>query len=269
VKKFLSLATLATLLLVSFIAPSSSFAAVSSNNFIKPTEGTLSSGFRTSQRPDHQGIDLSQNDGKKVVASAAGTISKSYYSSSYGNVIFIKHNIGGREYETVYAHLLSRSVSAGDSVYQGQLIGRVGSTGDSTGPHLHFEIHQPYWTSSKTYAVNPLSYIRLEEGYYRANNFTYHDGTDTAYPVSYGGNGDLNIKVTSSSATNGEIKVYLQRKIDGNWTTVAHSGTPKNGTRTITFTREYDTSSLYQYTQYRFLLDNPDTTNVSYQAWYW
>jgi hypothetical protein len=268
-KKFTSLLTIIALALCTFVLPESAFAAVTSNNFIKPTEGIKSSGFRTSERPGHNGIDISQNAGEKVIASAAGTVSKSYYSESYGNAIFIRHNIGGVAYETVYAHLETRYVSEGDTVYQGQLIGRVGNTGFSEGYHLHFEIHQPYWNSSKTYAVNPEDYIRMKEGYYRNNNFTYHDGTSIAYPVSYGANGDLSITVKANSTTDGEIKVYLQRKIDGNWTTVAHSGTPKNGSRTINFTKEYNTSSLYQYTQYRFLLDNPDTTNVNYQAWYW
>ncbi|WP_244404819.1 M23 family metallopeptidase [Saccharococcus caldoxylosilyticus] len=81
-----------------------------------------------------------------VVAAASGTVSKSYYSDSYGNVVFIRHTINGTQYETVYAHLRSRAVSEGQTVSQGQFIGYMGNTGESFGQHLHFEIHKPYWT---------------------------------------------------------------------------------------------------------------------------
>jgi hypothetical protein len=80
----------------------------------------------------------------------------------------------------------------------------MGNTGDSDGQHLHFEIHKPYWTGSKTYAVNPLNYITMNEGKYKTGKFTYQVGIDTVYPISYGGNTDITVEVTSSSATGGE-----------------------------------------------------------------
>ncbi|MED4360541.1 M23 family metallopeptidase, partial [Geobacillus stearothermophilus] len=66
---------------------------------------------------------------------------RSYYSSSYGNVIFVSHVINGQTYTTVYAHLEARLVGEGQHVRKGQVIGYMGNTGNSTGPHLHFELH--------------------------------------------------------------------------------------------------------------------------------
>ena len=66
---------------------------------------------------------------------------KSYYSASYGNVVFIAHQINGKLYTTVYAHM---KVQAGQ-VQTGQLIGHMGNTGHSYGQHLHFELHNGEW----------------------------------------------------------------------------------------------------------------------------
>ncbi|WP_339164711.1 M23 family metallopeptidase [Siminovitchia sp. FSL W7-1587] len=240
--------------------------AAVNNAFIKPTEGVLTQGFK---KGVHNGVDIAKRGYVKVVASASGTVSRSEYSQSYGHVIYIKHNIRGVNYETVYAHLSRRNVKVGDKVYQGQMIGLMGNTGNSKGQHLHFEIHQPSWNGSKSYALNPMNYISNREGKFKSGNFTYQDGTEDilVYPISYGSNTDLTLNITSKSATKGEYTVYLQRKINNKWENVAHSGVPKNGSRSITFTREYNTSTLYQYTPYRVLLVNSDTTNVSYSLW--
>ena len=85
-----------------------------------------------------------------MLAAASGTVVKSYFSSSYGNYIVVSHG-GGMM--TGYAHLNRRMVSAGQSVAAGQQIGTVGSTGNSTGPHLHFEV---YVNGSTT---NPMNYF--------------------------------------------------------------------------------------------------------------
>lgn len=85
----------------------------------------------------HYGVDVAANSGSTVSAIASGTVSIAEYSSSYGYYVVIYHNDGTT---SLYAHLSSMAVSAGDSVSQGQTIGYVGSTGNSTGPHLHFEI---------------------------------------------------------------------------------------------------------------------------------
>lgn len=88
----------------------------------------------------YNGIDLAASSGTPIVASAGGqvVVVKDYgWNGGYGNYIVIKHNNGT---QTLYAHTKSNIVSGGQWVVQGQVIGYVGSTGRSTGPHLHFEI---------------------------------------------------------------------------------------------------------------------------------
>ena len=85
-----------------------------------------------------------------MLAAKGGTVVKSYFSSSYGNYIVISHGGG---LMTAYAHLSRRLVSVGDTVSAGQQIGKVGSTGNSTGPHLHFEVY----VNGST--VNPMNYV--------------------------------------------------------------------------------------------------------------
>ncbi len=102
------------------------------------------------QYKTHNGIDIGAAYGTAVLAADGGTVTVSTYSSSYGNYIVINHNNGTK---TLYAHMSSRYVEAGDSVSQGSTIGAVGSTGYSTGPHLHFEV---FVNGSR---VNPLNYF--------------------------------------------------------------------------------------------------------------
>lgn len=85
----------------------------------------------------HSGLDMAAPSGTPIRASLDGTVTKSYYSSSYGNYIIIDH---GNGLTTGYAHQSKRMVKVGDSVTAGQVIGLVGSTGNSTGAHLHFEV---------------------------------------------------------------------------------------------------------------------------------
>ena len=101
----------------------------------------------------------------KVKAAADGVVTKSYVSRTYGEVVFIRHNINEQVYETVYSHLRSgtRKVNAGDKVKKGDVIGMMGSTGNSTGQHLHFEIHKGTWNYDKTNAVDPLDYINMND----------------------------------------------------------------------------------------------------------
>lgn len=98
----------------------------------------------------HAGTDVGASMGSSIFAAAAGQVVTATYSSSYGNYILINHGSG---YYTLYAHCSSLRVSAGQTVIQGQTIGLVGSTGNSTGPHLHFEIR----VNGST--VNPMSYF--------------------------------------------------------------------------------------------------------------
>ncbi|MBU8606723.1 murein hydrolase activator EnvC family protein [Bacillus pumilus] len=132
----------------------------SSSGFIKPAAGRFSSGFGGRSGGNHFGLDIAAKGTVSVVAAASGTVTNSSYSSSYGNVIFITHNINGQTFQTVYAHLSTRSVSTGQRVEQGQFLGYMGNTGQSHGQHLHFEIHKGLWNGAKSNAVNPAQYIR-------------------------------------------------------------------------------------------------------------
>ncbi|MGR3764878.1 peptidoglycan DD-metalloendopeptidase family protein [Rossellomorea sp. NS-SX7] len=120
--------------------------------WIFPVEGVITDLYGT-RSGTHKGMDIGGNIGSPVYAAAEGIVSKSYYSESYGHVVFISHKNG---YETVYAHLNERGVSEEQRVSQGQQIGSVGSTGRSTGAHLHFEVHRGGWTLNKINAIDPF-----------------------------------------------------------------------------------------------------------------
>ncbi|MEU5908253.1 peptidoglycan DD-metalloendopeptidase family protein [Micromonospora sp. NPDC047527] len=91
----------------------------------------------------HAGIDLALPSGTPIHAAAAGTVTQAGDASDgYGNSVFIDH---GNGYLTHYAHQSRIAVTVGQKVKAGQVIGYEGSTGDSTGPHLHFEVHQGMW----------------------------------------------------------------------------------------------------------------------------
>ena len=116
--------------------------------FIRPVKG----GYTTSRfSGGHRGVDLVVPLGTSVSAADGGTVIYAGYSSSYGNHVKIRHSGG---FVTLYAHLNSMSAQYGDKVYQGQEIGKCGSTGNSTGPHLHFEIIK------NGVLVNPESYMK-------------------------------------------------------------------------------------------------------------
>jgi murein DD-endopeptidase MepM/ murein hydrolase activator NlpD len=85
----------------------------------------------------HKGIDLAADSGKVVMATGNGTVTTAAYGKKYGNYIVIDH---GNDVKTTYAHLSKKLVKEGDFVYKFSNIGFVGSTGMSTGPHLHYEI---------------------------------------------------------------------------------------------------------------------------------
>lgn len=102
----------------------------------------------------HAGIDVGAPMGSTIIAADGGTVIVSTYDGGYGNYIMINHG-GGRV--TLYAHMSSRAAGVGETVNKGQVIGYVGSTGNSTGPHLHFEVRNNGGT------VDPLTYFT---GYY-------------------------------------------------------------------------------------------------------
>src|SRR5688572_12520343 len=125
------------------VAEAPQIAAVSVPAGMPLQDATLTSdyGMRTHPvlggRRNHKGVDLAQPSGTPVYATADGIVSMAERYSSYGNYIQIEH---GGELQTRYAHLSGYAVAAGEPVRKGQLIGFVGSTGRSTGPHLHYEV---------------------------------------------------------------------------------------------------------------------------------
>lgn len=122
-----------------------------------PTVGRLTSGFGnrispfSGRKEFHTGIDLANSLGTPVYAAAMGVVTYSGYKGSYGNVIIIYHGKNG--YSTVYAHNSKLLVEVGDSVKKGDLIAKMGSTGSSTGSHLHFEIRM------NNEPINPLNVL--------------------------------------------------------------------------------------------------------------
>ncbi|MBQ2896927.1 MAG: peptidoglycan DD-metalloendopeptidase family protein [Clostridia bacterium] len=108
--------------------------------FAKPISGGyVSSSFGNRSRGYHTGVDWAVSYGTPIYASDGGTVTASGWSGGYGRMIKINH---GNGYETLYAHCSKLVVSTGKKVAKGQLIAYVGSTGNSTGPHLHFEIRK-------------------------------------------------------------------------------------------------------------------------------
>ncbi|MTJ15134.1 M23 family metallopeptidase [Anabaena sp. UHCC 0187] len=119
------------------------------NSLIWPTQGILSQGFRKYQ---HEGIDIAGAKGTPILAVAAGTVVKAGWDNwGLGNFIEIKHLNGS---VTVYGHHSRLLVRKGQQVKQGQIIGEMGSTGNSTAPHLHFEFY-----ADGRLASNPLSLL--------------------------------------------------------------------------------------------------------------
>ncbi|MCP8968721.1 peptidoglycan DD-metalloendopeptidase family protein [Ectobacillus ponti] len=126
--------------------------AAAAEQWTWPVSGKITDYFGT-RSGKHYGLDIAAPTGTPIVAAAAGTVTRSYYSDSYGHVVFIRHRNG---YEAVYAHMNRRLVKEGQQIRRGQRIGEVGNTGHSHGAHLHFEVHRGDWNFEKTNAVNPL-----------------------------------------------------------------------------------------------------------------
>lgn len=138
----------------------SSAPAVSSGNFTKPASGIVTSwyGYREKDGRKHWGVDIAKaGSGVPIVAAADGQVYVAHYSNSYGNVIYILHNIDGQIYTTVYAHMSSLAVGQGASVKKGQQIGTMGNTGASRGQHLHFELYKGRWAQHT--AIDPRGIV--------------------------------------------------------------------------------------------------------------
>ena len=134
--------------------------------FIPPCRGRITSYFRvrthpiTGKQTMHWGLDYGNSpQDNAIVAVASGTVTASRFMNGYGNTVMITHMLDGKLYTTVYAHLAKLYVKQGQSVKQGAVIALKGTTGSSTGIHLHFELHTGSWNNVFTHAVDPLKYI--------------------------------------------------------------------------------------------------------------
>jgi murein DD-endopeptidase MepM/ murein hydrolase activator NlpD len=123
---------------------------------IWPTKGLVTAGYGyrqspfTGQREMHEGIDIAAPHGTAIMATADGIVSFSGPLAAFGNVVFINH---GHGFTTFYAHTSSNRVKEGQKIKRGEVVASVGTTGRTTGPHVHYEVQ----VSGTT--VNPLKYI--------------------------------------------------------------------------------------------------------------
>jgi len=119
--------------------------------FIKPVEGKIISEFGPRNGRMHKGIDIQAPEGESIKAAEDGVVIFSGFLKGYGNVVIIKHE---GDFFTVYAHNRVNLVKEGEFVKKGQVIGKVGMTGNAQTPHLHFEIRK------KTRPLDPTEYVQ-------------------------------------------------------------------------------------------------------------
>lgn len=117
---------------------------------IEPVTGTITSRFGTRRSGTHTGLDIANSKGTPIKAAATGTVIYAGFKGSYGNLVIIQHT---DSIQTYYAHCSKLLVSNGTQVNQGDTIALVGSTGNSTGPHLHLEVRV------NGVAKNPQNYL--------------------------------------------------------------------------------------------------------------
>jgi murein DD-endopeptidase MepM/ murein hydrolase activator NlpD len=143
------------------IVPDFNNVVPASNKIMWPAKGRLSSPFGMRNGRMHNGIDIAASGNNPIYSVMPGKVLRSYFHVHGGESVIIEHNVDGQYWLTLYAHLRenSRMVQAGDVVMQGEQIGWMGSTGRSTGQHLHFELHKGPWNQNRSNAVNPLIYL--------------------------------------------------------------------------------------------------------------
>ncbi|WP_430790992.1 murein hydrolase activator EnvC family protein [Virgibacillus flavescens] len=133
-------------------------------DFIWPAAGSRTSNYGvrydpfTNQRSVHGGIDIGGPVGTTIRASISGYAMPVNIDSSYGNHVLVVGEVNGKSYTTLYAHMSGTAIGGGKYVEQGETIGYMGSTGRSTGSHLHFEIHIGSYSGFSS-SVNPINYL--------------------------------------------------------------------------------------------------------------
>jgi murein DD-endopeptidase MepM/ murein hydrolase activator NlpD len=125
-----------------------------------PAPGRLTSRYGYREHPIygdrrfHAGIDIGGGLGARVSAAESGIVTYAGYASGYGTLVVISHGTrGGRDVSTAYAHMGRLTVREGESLDRGEKVGEIGSEGNSTGPHLHFEVRL------NGDPVDPLDYV--------------------------------------------------------------------------------------------------------------
>lgn len=130
---------------------SSTYIASLGISFVEPVQGMLTSGFGVRRRDNHKGLDIANSMGTPIRAATAGTVTYAQYNSGgYGNLVIISH---GNGVQTYYGHCSKLYVTQGQTVSQGEVISAMGSTGISTGSHLHWEVR------INGVAQNPRNYL--------------------------------------------------------------------------------------------------------------
>jgi len=124
---------------------------VGNGTFVWPTTVKYLSGYDYSPETNHFGIDIAGNEGNAIYATDSGVVVYAGWNDwGYGNVVVIDH---GNTWQSLYAHLSAYNVNCGSYVYQGDVIAAMGTTGNSSGPHLHFELR------TDNYKANPWDYL--------------------------------------------------------------------------------------------------------------
>jgi murein DD-endopeptidase MepM/ murein hydrolase activator NlpD len=189
------------------------------DRWVQPVDGTITDTFGT-RNGKHKGIDIAAPEGEKIVSVSDGKVTRSYYSTTYGHVVFVEHPEG---YETVYAHLSKRKVIEGDVVKKGQVLGIIGNTGVSSGTHLHFELHEGEWTYEKEHALDPFFVFELPNTTVHSDQIHQHK------------NGDLNrTEIQANTSENPynnnenetKTKVIRVKKGDTLWSLSQHHKVP-------------------------------------------
>jgi murein DD-endopeptidase MepM/ murein hydrolase activator NlpD len=121
-------------------------------DFVAPAEGSLTSGFGARWGTTHYGIDIANAIGTPIYSVADGTVIEAGPASGFGQWVRIQHDDGT---VTVYGHMYTYSVAEGQRVEAGQQIAEIGNNGQSTGPHLHFEV----WQGEDGAKIDPLSWL--------------------------------------------------------------------------------------------------------------
>jgi murein DD-endopeptidase MepM/ murein hydrolase activator NlpD len=157
-------------------------------SYFHPRNDKINSNYGWRDGRMHRGMDIDLNKGDDVYAAFDGMVRIAKKHNGFGNVVIIRHYNG---LETVYGHLSKLKVKAGDKVLSGQLIGLGGSTGRSTGPHLHFEVR------FRGQSLNPSNFINFKE--YKLNCDTLVIKKSKAGITAYPSNAKLHTVVTGDS----------------------------------------------------------------------